>query len=658
MAQEEEIEFVFSDQFTPPPAGHWNPFAPGNVFWRTWYFTNEPLAYYLDGNDTLIPALATSWELSEDGKEFTVHLRENVKFHDGSTFTSKDVLTTFYIGKLYHWSIWLYLEDPPKGLEALDNYTVVFRFKEPVSFEIIVRPMILMQLIYPYSQFGEYYERVMDLVEANATSEEFEALRSEVDEYRPERPIGTNAYMFEDISTSEMILKKFPDYWRGADKLLIDKLRWIRWTSGDHWVALTLTGMLDLAWPSLPLTSLETLEKAEWAKVMYIPQYEGPSIYINHRIYPLSVRELRVAMAYAINRTEVGIVAEGRSSIGQPIKYITGMIDAEKWLPKDFIEQYIDEYSYNPDKAKEILDSIGFIDRDGDGIRETPNGTKLEFDLVAPSTYTTWMLAIENIATQLAKVGIKVHPIGVERAGYPERWSREGMYELYTWWTGELWAFHPYSIYNALLGSTGFSRSYIPDLINVTGEVPWVGVIDASEYTDAIPKLSKEEAIENMKVLAYFWNHYMPCIQLYVFNRPFVFNVERFEWPTDPVWYSMYPTARFNMLLSLGLIKPKGVAPPTPMLGVWITSDVGNFTGADGKTYGPFAPGDYAILPKSDAENLIAQDKASQIPPEVEEELNALRSQVSMLNTGLIGAVVVIVILVGVTAFMARRRTH
>jgi ABC-type transport system substrate-binding protein len=89
-----------------------------------------------DSGKTIIPDLAHSWEISEDGKVYTFHLRKGVEFHDGAEFTAEDVKATFDR-----------IRQPPQGISiprsvlfravgeisAPDKYTVQFKLSEPRS---------------------------------------------------------------------------------------------------------------------------------------------------------------------------------------------------------------------------------------------------------------------------------------------------------------------------------------------------------------------------------------------------------------------------------------------------------------------------------------------------------------------------------------------
>jgi peptide/nickel transport system substrate-binding protein len=87
-----------------------------------------------DSGKTIIPDLAHSWEISEDGKVYTFHLRKGVEFHDGAEFTAEDVKATFDR-----------IRKPPQGISiprsvlfravdeitAPDKYTVQFKLGDP-----------------------------------------------------------------------------------------------------------------------------------------------------------------------------------------------------------------------------------------------------------------------------------------------------------------------------------------------------------------------------------------------------------------------------------------------------------------------------------------------------------------------------------------------
>jgi len=153
-----------------------------------WYFLHgslgvwEPLVI-LDNDMIAQPVLATSWEMNEDGTIWTFHLREGVKFHDGSCFNADAV--TLNIPKLQE----EYMTTLPNlgTLEKVDDYTVRFIMEEPTPN--------LPQLI-------AYFSSAM--ISPSALGEDG----------RPTGPVGTGPFKFaEYIEGDSIILERNDDYW-------------------------------------------------------------------------------------------------------------------------------------------------------------------------------------------------------------------------------------------------------------------------------------------------------------------------------------------------------------------------------------------------------------------------------------------------------------
>jgi len=118
--------------------------------------------------------------------------------------------------------------------------------------------------------------------------------------------------------------------------------------------------------------------------------------------YPWNLTKFRQAINFGINKTQIAWAAwEG---ITVPAKTpFPDYLGIKKYLFDDVIIKYsIDKY--DPDKAKQILDELNFIDRDGDGIRETPNGIKLSMTLILPQGEPREGCMV--ISDNLAKIGI------------------------------------------------------------------------------------------------------------------------------------------------------------------------------------------------------------------------------------------------------------
>ena len=177
------------------------------------------LSYVFEGltetswlNDVIEPGLAESWGVSEDGKEWTFHLRQDVTWHDGEPFTAHDVDFTFnrivYNDDIptndREGFIFVYTDEATgeqtegrMTVTALDDYTV--RFVLPVSFAPFLRSMgysiYPKHVLEPYVDAGTF-EEVWDVDTA------------------PSEVIGTGPFTITSYTPGERLtLRRNPDYW-------------------------------------------------------------------------------------------------------------------------------------------------------------------------------------------------------------------------------------------------------------------------------------------------------------------------------------------------------------------------------------------------------------------------------------------------------------
>jgi ABC-type transport system substrate-binding protein len=235
-----------------------------------------------DGLKTIIPDLAESWTTSKDGKVYTFRLRDRVKFHDGTAFSSADVVATF--SRIIF---------PPAGMasiykdqfaavdkvEAVDRLTVRFTLKEP-------RPYFL-ELFTPSSMIV-YSKKALD--------ENNQDLRKVI-------APGTGAFMFKERKVAEKwVFVRNPQYW-DAELPYLDGLELLHipaWT--DRGTAV-LTGQADYS----PNVSLETHQEGLKRKdivgtVRYPGEFNSYQVHINNERKPFNDPRVRRAINLAVSR--------------------------------------------------------------------------------------------------------------------------------------------------------------------------------------------------------------------------------------------------------------------------------------------------------------------------------------------------------------------
>ena len=333
----------------------------------------------LDRSGNIVPALAESWETSDDGLTWTFKIREGVKFHDGSDMTLDDVVAAFERAK-----------DPDSGhthpeyyaaidaVAAGDGNTVVFTLSEPSSSLLynLARPD---SIIYPAAQA--------------------ETQRSQ--------PVGTGPFKFVNyVEGSEVRLEKFADYYLEGVPYL-DAVTFKIIPDPNTRFAALQSGDIDLIGVALPpeqymqLSSNPDLKGTEGSATTEI------TLALNNTRPPLDNKLVREAITYAIDKKQ--IVDGAFFGLGTVIG--THMSPSEPY--------YIDlnPYPYNPEKAKELLAEAGY-----------PDGFELNFEL--PEPYNIERRTGEVIAQQLAQVGIKADLSVVEWGTWVQRIFLGGDYDM------------------------------------------------------------------------------------------------------------------------------------------------------------------------------------------------------------------------------------
>ncbi len=233
-----------------------------------------------DGLQTIIPDLAESWEVSDDGLSYTFRLRQGVVFHDGTPFTSADVVATYSR-----------VIAPPSGvisvmqpffrsvdrLEGVDDATVRFVLREPQAD-------LLQALAAP---FNCIYQK--------------QALDANNQDLRTVVAPGTGAFVFEEYREAERwVLPKNPNYWN-PELPYVDGLELIHVAAWSDRGTAILTGQADLSWN----VSRETFDQAE--RMDDVARSEVPSVgcytvIMNTEREPYNDPRVRRAMHLAISR--------------------------------------------------------------------------------------------------------------------------------------------------------------------------------------------------------------------------------------------------------------------------------------------------------------------------------------------------------------------
>lgn len=229
-----------------------------------------------DENLDMKPALAESWETSDDNLTWTFKLRSGVTWHDGSPFTSEDVVYSYRriidekLGNAYRITA-------ITAIEAPDPNTVVIRVSRPAANLL--------------ASLGGY--KGMAIVNrANVESGEI-----------TRKPIGTGPFKVQNYAAGESIaLESNPDFWDGAPDLGGVTFRFI--SEGN--TAQTALTNGEIQWTdSFEPQQLQPLQANDNITVGNVPSSDYWYITMNQKKEPWSKVEARQAVAYAIDRAAI-----------------------------------------------------------------------------------------------------------------------------------------------------------------------------------------------------------------------------------------------------------------------------------------------------------------------------------------------------------------
>jgi peptide/nickel transport system substrate-binding protein len=333
----------------------------------------------------------------------TIKLPQGATWSDGTALTTKDVVGTWNILWMRKSGTWNSLAD----VVAKDDQTVEFQITKPgpAVLDAIVRSTPPR----PYSQYGKWMDEAAKFRADNADrdGDAVKAANDELNAFAPDSGVVYGPYNIDPASVTEaqLTMKKVATGFN-ADKIGFDSVV-VYYGDTAQDLPLYLSGDMDYSSNAYSPANLEAIRAANPnIVVLGGPGTNGPGIYFNNDVYPLGKKEVRQAIAYAVDRVENCKVAFGESC--RPIKYMVGFTDAAvpTWLSQDQIAK-LNTYDYDPAKAEALLTGIGFK-KGSDGIWVDDKGKKMEFELKVPEDFTEYLASSENVAQQLAKFGIKI----------------------------------------------------------------------------------------------------------------------------------------------------------------------------------------------------------------------------------------------------------
>ena len=361
--------------------------------------------------DKVEPALAKSWEISEDGLTITFHLRQGLQWSDGEPFTADDVVFTFN-GVIFNEDVRtdyrdvLLVEDQLPTCEKVDDYTVKFTLAAPF------RPFLrqIGGAIYPA-------HKLKNLSRVYNPDADPEALNSVwgVDT-PPEEIVGMGPFRLKEFIPDQLVvLERNPYYWKvdpqGNRLPYLDGIKFVIVGGADAEMLKFRNGELDVYAPrpeDLSTLIAEAEQKGFEVRIDETKPMFGTTWIVFNQDCPneklkeyFRMVEFRRAMAHLVDKQSI-------------IDNVYMGLAVPQWSPVSILSPFyapevVAKYEYDPDAAAQLLDQIGLVDQNGDGWRDLPDGTTFEFELNTNVGNTIREQICQIFADDCAKVGIKAN---------------------------------------------------------------------------------------------------------------------------------------------------------------------------------------------------------------------------------------------------------
>ncbi|MEJ7838564.1 MAG: ABC transporter substrate-binding protein [Thermomicrobiales bacterium] len=435
----------------------------------------DPLVWLDDVTCEPQPWLANSWSWTADGLELTLLIRDDVRWHDGTPLTAADIA----------FSLTVYQEDYASAVSGFfslvttiastDERSVVVTFAEPDGGFLFNAGNLLM---FQSRQYGfAWSSRPLGERSLNGYdwSENF--------------PVGTGPWQLQEQTETGLTLQRFDDYWSDAphlDHLILmaeDDLE----TQLDMWKQ----DELDIVWPIPPADTNDLVSEegrlyaADSLRSMFAAyNFENPA-----RLTPslMSSLELRQALLLAMDRERYQ-----RSIFGSFIDTTQAGSISQPWARDERIANPV----RNVDVANQLLDSLGWVDRDLDGIRETPEGDALALVAIVQNDAPAELITIlQSLDSDFRDIGVSLIVDILDPTAWAERWVVTRDYDLIAYSLLGYGAFNEFDLYGSAWdirsNQAGWNPGgYANDIVDAA-LAEWFGAFEIDDMRLALYKLQR-----------------------------------------------------------------------------------------------------------------------------------------------------------------------
>ncbi|HMF55206.1 MAG TPA: ABC transporter substrate-binding protein [Pyrinomonadaceae bacterium] len=362
--------------------------------------------------------LASNIVTASDGLSVTFTLRDNVKFHNGKPLTSADVKYTFDT---------LFTTDSPKAASFFESAPSGNQASNPnssgnASAKLVKQPIVtgieapdaktvIFRLRKPWTELLANCTPVAIIPEGSFSSQ-------------VNQPLGSGPFKFVSYDSAQQVvdMQSNEEYWEGAPGIKHLRVRVI--LDANTQQAELRSGSIDLAInTALTPDAYLSLGQTSSLQLVQTPGSNVQYVLFNTQAAPLNDARVRQAIAYAIDRESIV-----KSLLLDQARIAHSILPPESWAYAQG-----QQYNYDPQKAKKLLDDAGFRDPDGDG-PQPRFSTPIVMKISASNAVVRQFASV--IQNSLKEVGIPVSIESLEDNTLRDA-QRNGQFQLTTGrWVG------------------------------------------------------------------------------------------------------------------------------------------------------------------------------------------------------------------------------
>jgi peptide/nickel transport system substrate-binding protein len=331
------------------------------------------------------PYLARSWEVNADTSELTFHLRGDVYWHDGERLTANDVAFTYRLVTdpetgFPNSAYWAGYDQSPGGVRVVDDTTVVFGLRPRPEF------------LDPWRATGILPEHLLGDVPPSELGHH---------PYNEQCPVGSGPFVVTEHRLNDRWVFQanpaFPAELGGRP--FLDRVVHRAIPEQTTLLSELLTGGIDVYVGAQP-DQAPQIQADTALELLSFQHREVSFIAWNARRPQLAEKRVRRALTMAIDRERM--VQSVLGGYGQVVKTT---VPPTHWA---YEPDALPDIPYDPAGARRLLDEAGWVDRDGDGVRENADGVRFSISLKYNQGSRQRQSFVELVQAELADVGVEV----------------------------------------------------------------------------------------------------------------------------------------------------------------------------------------------------------------------------------------------------------